>query len=448
LAQAEPTADKDGPITVYLNRRPDPVLVQRVFSMLERPVNRLVYPGYGLSQMDRIGLETAFPGIGFTSFFELSTGRGPLPPDGHRANALKPLLAVSAGNASDILASGASDEHNGELLFRLLKPLFSLQFSVLYGGHLPEIQREKPRWEDDVNFTEVFVYLLLSERDERHDRASGARGRKRPPLQSRLYNISAWPDSAAVDTKVIAQWTDVCSFLPVSQSDAGIPETQQCLADDKAENPIQRAVNKALCLTAMRKRAVGRLRYTLPDQGGKYTEVTAVAHLFIGRKTVSSSGSIPGSFEELLYDREAKKPIYLIGCGMGAAGLIARWLAKRPTQCPPELTAKYYARRSGFKELQAELAKFRPVWTRAADRSAAVALAGWQEVETADSTLTRLWQRIRDIESDDQLPDLLRNGLDAKENKDLLTCASYTRIAELVHKGIANLFPDPPPDLT
>lgn len=402
--------------TVYLNRTPDPVLLQRVLSDLAepggQPCKRFVHPGYGLSRMDRTGLEAAFRGVAFESFSEMSADQDVLEPVAERIRQQKPVLAVSAGNATDILASGAGDEHNKELLLRLLRPLFRLQCSLLYGGSAPTVQHDRPPWDVELNFTDLFLYLLMSEREE--DDGS----------LSRLYNLSAWPFCSRIDRKLIARWTDICSFVTVTEADAGIPESLRLPTEEEKGNPTRRAVNQALCLSEMRRRAVGTFPCTLPDGGGQTCGVSAMAHIFLGGKTVYSSGIIPGVLEEILYALDAKKPVYLIGAGMGAAGLVARWLdpEQAPKSRPPELTPEYYLGDRNFAAVHTELQKLEP------------------RPETAESALDRLWEYARRAASEGGLSGLLNNGLDDRDNRCLLTSQNYAEIVKLVHRGIAALF--------
>lgn len=465
-------ADGLGPDCVVINRSPDPVMINRILSAAAgtaanpgypegKPVEAaeqvktrpqtVVHPGYGLSSMEREGLEMSFPGLNFRSFAEvsapvpaLSSGASPAGTDPLEGK----LLAVAVGNATDAIDHGISDEHNQELLIRLLRPLLCRQASLLYGGSLPTVMRPDDPWQKSVNFTATFLHLLLSER------AAKQQGK---PVTSRLYNLSPWPSSRLVTRKIIAQWTDICSFIALSEEQAGIkPPTPSPPAPDERLNdadlsPAQRReikaadserlrehrtlelVSKARCLTDMRQRIFRPIRCTLPDKppgGPRNVNLLTFAHIFIGGKTANSSGIIPGLFEEILHVLEATdiaKPVFIIGQGRGAAGLVARWLTTRDLKKrPKELDPEHYRKTDGdFAAVRQNLEALKE--------------AQPDKILTPDDALGRLWTLIRKARAGGDLGALFRNGLDHEQNRTLLTSGSSVEVCQLVWRGIDNL---------
>jgi hypothetical protein len=422
---------------VVINRTPDPIMVDRILDALnrerkvahtvkepssgpqnkdereggEKDIKTIVHPGYGLSKMEKDGLAMVFPTLHFQSFSE----RSALPTDSSRpsgaptADLAGDVISVSVGNAADILEGGLGDEHNKELLVRLLRPLFRRQVSLLYGGAMPTGERELKPWEKPINFTSVFLDLLLSERSAATTSV---------PL-SRLYNLSAWPFCLVVTESLVAQWTDICSFITFPQEKVGIDSSLWQTEPDREAPTPQQLANQARCLSVMRKQACAQINCILPDkppQGEQEVTINTLAHIFIGGKKAYSLGIIPGVLEEILCALDAKKPVFVIGAGRGAAGLVARWLAGPPAERPVELTVDHYIEDRNFRAVNEEIAKLQP--------------------ETAGSAFDRLWEHIKSADEPGRLFNLLNNGLDDEANKKLFTSQSYSEICELVWKGI------------
>jgi SLOG cluster2/TIR domain len=406
------------PPFVVINRTPDPVMVDRILDALKsenETVHTIIHPGYGLSKMEKDGLTMVFPDFRFHSFSE---PRSLLPAAQPAADLAGYVLSVSVGNAQDILQGGFGDEHNKELLTRLLRPLFRRQVSLLYSGAMPTDQRDVNPWENPLNFTGVFLDLLLSERS--------AAVTNFPP--SRLYNLNAWPKCSVVTESLIAQWTDICSFVSFTQERAGIDSSLWQAQVDPDKPTPQQLANQARCLTAMRKQACAEITCTLPDkppQGEQEFTFRTFAHLFLGGKTAYAAGIIPGVLEEILYALDAQKPIFIIGAGRGAAGLVARWLVNPPPTRPLELTIDHYLKEPNFHLLYEELGKL-PAGT----------------TETADTALDRLWDHVRSAHDLIRLPALLNNGLDEGANLKLFTSENFGEICELFWNGIDALLTD------
>ncbi len=424
----------------FINRSPDPVMVERVLGMSDPATRRgtVVHPGYGLSSMERDGLRDAFgEDLTFTSFSELSSSfTKSLEADDseHLAGA---ALCISASASRDILEAGAGDEHNLELLQRLLRPLIRKDVSLLYGGEFPEELRPIDPWTRPVNFTGAFLDMLISERTS-----------SRRESCARLFNASFWPKSDGITPRVIAQWTDVCSFLPIGLSEIGVslaPEKPERKAEShlsagqrvKADQAFKRREKDyqaklelltARCLTEMRKRIACTMEWTpFESTRGKRPETkqfSTLAHIVIGGKIDAFLGIIPGVFEEVLHAMDAGKPLFILGSGRGAAGLLARWLRHGVKQRPRELRPEYYSGVAGFEVRRKLLEQALP-------------MAG---LETPKSALDRLWKHIRSASKPKGLEKLLNNKLDDAQNRKLLEDdLHYGEVCRLVWLGLVGL---------
>jgi hypothetical protein len=160
-------------------------MVDRILGAANKKNKTIVHPGYGLSQMEKDGLTMTFPNVRFQSFSEwFSPFPDPVSAAGSTDDLAGHVIAVSVGISPDILEAGLINEHNKELLNRLLRPIFRRQVSLLYGGAMLAAKRELSPWEIPLNFAPVFLdltlSLLLSERSAATDSI---------PV-SRLYNLS------------------------------------------------------------------------------------------------------------------------------------------------------------------------------------------------------------------------------------------------------------------
>ena len=425
--------------SILVNRAPDPVLAQHLLTAYAKKSGkeelRILYPGYGLSQLEKAGLEATFPKVHFQPLSELNSATRSL-------EALAgQTLRLGIGNSTDILTGGLSDEHNKELLIRLLRPLCRHHVSILYGGSMPPVAGPLEA-SKEVNFTSVCLHLLLSERS-----APGKHG----PGCARLYNTPVWPNTDDIKPPIIAAWTDICSFHRVLYSDAGLPEPAKRLADfvpdsagyakpadqkaDQARHErkansilLERDLVKARCLTHMRRQACVGFDFTVADRvpGGPSSEtIRPFAHLFLGGRLEKISGVAPGLFEEILYAMESGQPVFLIGAGYGATGAIARWLLDPPAQRPPELTPDHLLKDAAVRRIHDGILKM--------PRGA----KGSGSPTTLIDVLDRLWNIVRDARGAKPLSGLLNNGLTDAENHTLFRPdTGYGEICRLVWKGM------------
>jgi hypothetical protein len=433
---------------IFINRSPDPFLINRILAnkatslfLKGNQACSFVHPGYGLSGMDREGLKAAFPQCEFTSFLSRSSS--------NRWPGLKlkgKVIAISVGNPGDILAKGLWDEHIQELLVRLLRPLLHAQSSILYGGTLPNNLKSSPPWENGINFTVTMLRLLAGERQPINECEE----------QPRLY-IPTPCHVLPISAKTIAQWTDICSFIPVTAEDTGIelkalqeqappspdPEElasfsfserqkkQQEYKHAKNEYHIRRRAIEARAYSAMRRKicdSKSLLVCSLPDSlsGTLGTRrVKTHAHILIGGKLLGFTGIMPGVFEEFLHAVRAKKPIYVISEYGGAAALLAKWLIDPPVKPPPELTIEYYKKHSEkYAETLTEFAKLPTPLS---------------QMPTPQDAFEKLWRCIDQVRGHRDLAKIFYNGLTHQENLELLSAVNSGTISRLIWTGIGNL---------
>ncbi|BCX47480.1 conserved hypothetical protein [Haloferula helveola] len=422
--------DSDGPRRLLVNRPPDPVMVEQLLQLAKVDRNHpkgvtIHHPGHGLTSVELEGLQALYGNFGFHAFgarIEEPASVGGGNDSGKAGVFAGRVLAISAGNACDILKSGFSDDHTVELLTAILHPLFKKDISLLYGGGLPKWDDPDKPWISKVNYTHTFLGLLLAERDKTDGNPSGEPGLKADTLPSRLFNLSAWPHSLDFTIEDEARWVNTCSFLCVTQGMAGIP-ADEILGPEhvEEEHRRQKILNTAVCLTAMRRRRCGDFTCDTPER--ENFEFQPIAHLFVGGKLRRYSGMIPGVWEEMLHAYLAERPCFVVRATRGAAGRLGEWLLNPPVDRPVELSVAYQARQSGDPEVYRWLAD---QLDDASDR-----LGPTQAFD-------QLWQLIQ-ARHDSSLSEVLRNKLSDEENEDLLRSGDFGEIARLIGKGLERL---------
>lgn len=440
---------------IYLNRSPDPVMINRILAhqsgkatAANKPgPHTFVHPGYGLSKLEHEGLTTAFPGHHFQPFLDASTGGMTNLPD-----LRDKIIALSAGNPGDILSRGLWEEHMQELLVRLLQPILRAQASLVFGGSMPESFRPAEPWEKDLNFTGALLQLLLSERD-----STGLRGTDAEI--PRIYVPTPTHRRSTITPRIIAHWSDVCSFVRVPAKVAGLidseldihppaPPTPEKLNSlkDQARIDLEEAYRQSLkeyklkqCVLAARSYSAMRrkicdssdlLTCELPDapgNGRRTKRIETNAHIFIGGKLTGFTGIMPGIFEEALCAFDAGKPVFLIAEYGGAAALLARWLVKPPKQRPPELTPEFYVNPPDGTPWK-EYGELADALTEANHKNT--------NIVTPNAAFDRLWKYIDTARKPGALPQILNNGLDRKDNLKLLKANSSVQICEFLWKGL------------
>ncbi|MEM7393055.1 MAG: hypothetical protein AAF492_11990, partial [Verrucomicrobiota bacterium] len=435
---------------ILVNQPPDPVMITHMMGerFNTKPAGtkvEIMHPGHGLSEVERQGLKHIYGShaIQFTSFADSDQKADPEEDELHLTGE---VIGISIGNATDIFDAGFGDDHAVELLRRILSPLFRRGASLLYGGALPDWNSTKPAWEQSVNFTEVFLELLLAER-ERDDGAENESAEQVEGMTQRLYNLSSWPYSRAFTIEQQAQWINTSTFIRIpnrkNETDEkhfqSLPESLQVDHDVKptlSKRLMQR--NSCYWLSVKRKAGTGRLQCDVPDRRDHTFE--AMAALILGGKLEGYAGIIPGVWEEILYTMQARKPCFIIGALRGAAGQFGRMLlhldatALRSPRPIPELTAQ------GLYPDPEEYSSKQSLSDDVKD------LPGGVDIEQA---LSALWDCIR-IKDDEPTPlclhERLNNGLNFEENSRLMTSDDFGQISSLVITGLKRIQSDHPGD--
>jgi hypothetical protein len=151
--------------------------------------------------------------------------------------------------------------------------------------------------------------------------------------------------------------------------------------------------------------------------------VKPAAFVFLGGKLSGFSGVMPGIMEEFLRVTEQKLPVYLLGGFGGAAGIIAHALLTKARK-PAALTAAFYS--------TSETPDYKTM------------LEGFGKMDSQvfpgpDREFDALWKVIQDGR-EIGFPALLRNGLDAADNMELVTTTDTMNAVHLVWRGLNRLF--------
>ena len=447
----------DSEQSIYLNRSPDPVMINRIIAdRTEHQATEtcplqltFIHPGYGLSKLEHEGLTNAFPGHRFRSFLGVSEKDDAAMPDLRGQ-----IIALSVGNPGDVIDRGLWEEHMQELLIRLLQPILRAQASLLYGGRMPESLRPVAPWKESLNFTGALLQLLLSERD-----SAGLQGTNAEI--PRLYVPTPCHRLSSLKPDLIALWTDICSFVSVPPEEAGLsteelgaeppsaPTSEQLkYLDDQRKSDLEETHRQTLkdyelSQEILATRGYSSMRRKIcdtkaplfcelpdgPEKNLRTKKIATLAHILIGGKLTGFSGIMPGIFEEALYAFDAKKPVFLISEYGGATALLANWLLNPPETRPLELTPDYYSAHPNHLK----------------EPSYAQLLEGLKQLSqtphliTPETIFDRLWNHIQSIQNPDSLSDLLQNGLNEQDNRALLEATSSGDICRKIWKGIINI---------
>ncbi len=419
-------------VNIYVNRPPDPIMIERICSewkVSSKGAFTLHHPGHGLTEVEADGMRSLFPEIRFLAYGANESGSdNKIYSESEKMQSK--VLAVSISGSQDSIDVGLIDEHAVELLRRVLQPLFRKGISLLYGGRLPQFRESRRPWDDEVNFSEVFFEMLLS---EQRVTLSGESVDERD--LGRLFNLSAWPYSKRFKVEDEAMMINTCTLLLRSQKDAGLEERDWFAEEEeeqaeKGDEPsdelqikVKKSRNTAICLSGMRQSACQLIKAPTPSDD-KF-EFLPFAHVMIGGKTKGYDGSVPGIWEEVYCALEYERPCFLVGAFQGAAGQLANWFLSGPSKRPKELSVKYQIRQNKnpiiAEHVQDELNQ-RGAWV------------------SAEDILDGLWGQIqRAREKDVGLARVFKNGLSDEDNTELLKATSFYSISRLIEKGLESL---------
>lgn len=327
------------------------------------------------------------------------------------------LIALSLSyERAPLLARGFGLEHLRELLVLLARPLLRQGASLAYGGRLQE---------RSDNFTYDLLRLVSAEQDEAAEREqSGADGDGLPI--GRLYNYSAWPHYLRITPVLEARWINSCRIIRIDQAMAGIapdaliPDGDFDPERDVAHAPREVPLNRAICLSAMRRMAMDGLALTSPDVSRTEWVPPVSVRIVLGGRMSGYSGFLPGIFEEVLLTLERGIPLYLLGGFGGAAEVIAdALLAPSGTPLPETLYTDWHLANAPHLAAIRRLQGAQPLPFGVLD---------------TDTGLARLRTAIEKARTG--RPDALQTGLDDSETRELMETRDMRRAAALVHKGL------------
>jgi hypothetical protein len=294
-------------------------------------------------------------------------------------------IAVSISESDDLRHHGLSDHHLRTLTDEIHLYLLLAGLKIAYGGAL------KGNFAEASNFT-----LRLFELVQTYSKL--AEGAHAKPLKHAILNIAPFPLAQTYTDKELDLFGDVARYEA-----APVPRLPWAFGKLFPKGRIssdtpERRYAWARGLTAMRERITRRSQ----------------ARLVIGGKLKGFSGLVPGVVEEAWFSMTHKQPLYLAGGFGGAAralcdlllggareDLSGAWAKNNITDY--EKSTAFYAQHGGeFRSAAAMCAEI----LRGSKRSVA---------------------------------DALRNGLDDKENRELMLCTDAQRIAQLVLQGLRRI---------
>jgi SLOG cluster2/TIR domain len=418
-----------GPV---VNRLPGPVVLQRLLNKPsykpseDRKRIHVNYPGNGLPLMELRLLQSVFhKNTSLTAFRDVSRHL-PSPMIKALADRHRPLdgkvLAICFSVSSQLAELGYLRQHLDEAIIYLVRPLLRLGMDLLHAGLPPKEVGVGPMESPDPsaarNMTLTLMNLLNDERSAGEINSDGSGYAAAQPRPSRLYNPAAWPTSDWITAEDEAAWINACSILRVLPTDAGLSGR---LPDEKDEQPRYLAFQAIVLSTVRQWLARG---FPCPVPGDRNHRVRPEAFIFIGGKMEDFYGSIPGIMEEFLRAAQQKLPIYLFGGLGGAARVIADALMADGSQKPLAFTTSHYtnSRSPNYRSL---LEGF--------DKMTAKRFSGPEEA------FGELWEMVQ-IGRRDGLPALFMNGLDAEENRKLITTTDTMEAVHLAWMGLSRLF--------
>jgi hypothetical protein len=417
-----------GPV---VNRLPGPVILQRLLNQrlygkaAKRICTCVSYPGNGLPLLELRLLESFFPKTRLVAFRDV--GRYlPEPMQAALNKKERPLHRKVWPFHSDTHQSWPSLDISANTwmkrLFTSCGPIVRLGMDLLYGG-LPPKRTDGATSISSIgsaphrNMTLTLLNLLNDERSPDETDVANAGYTSAVVPTSRLYNPSAWPHCDLITAEDEAAWINTCSILRVLPKDAGL--TGQL--PDKTLERDRFLASQAIVLSQMRRRLAGGFDCPIPREATH--QVKPAAFVFMGGKVSGFSGVMPGVMEEFLRATDQQLPVYLLGGFGGAAGIVARALITNVRR-PVALTAAFYS--------TSQTADYKRM------------LEGFGKMDSQaflgpEKTFDELWKVVQDGRGTG-LPALLRNGLDAVDNKELVTATDTMKAVHLVWRGLNRLF--------
>lgn len=293
-------------------------------------------------------------------------------------------VALSASLAEDISRFGLRAVHLEAVLLEVSRYLLISGIRLAYGGHL-----------GSDGYT-VRLADLLRDPVVEHLRGTPVDTSQSPAPQ--LLNYLPWPSFETVQAQ--ARLGPLVNVVSCSRP-ADVDETLDPLLTDPVRNEVpadtvKRCFAWARGLTEMRTRQVNEVKARVV-LGGR-----------VGSPSNGYRGRMPGVLEEVLLSIDAKQPVYLIGAYGGCAHVVCEALEGRQ---PPGLTWDHHRALPSVEELRDFYA------TKG----------------TSFPDYDSIYERLRDGGYE-----LLANGLEPAENRELAVTRSTERIIELILSGLQN----------
>jgi hypothetical protein len=311
------------PDQIVINWLPDPTTLLCIPRVRDSgaPLD-VFYPGRGLSGLELDILDEFFPRISFHSFDRAARGTVSQGVKYRSRTGFLKLVGLAISyEPENLLARGLGFEHLRELMLRIGRPILRGGAGIAFGGH----------WrKDPENFTYELLRLISAEQED-----NSISGPDSNLSIAGLYNHLAWPLYADVTPTIAAEWINCCRIIRISQELAGIDASHIITDAADPAQQIQKLLNTAITLSAMRLAVANGMSVAIPNVGVSDTVPPLSARILLGGKTQGFSGFVPGLFEEALLSLERQTPLYILGGFGGASEALAN--ACFNSGQPPEL---------------------------------------------------------------------------------------------------------------
>lgn len=306
----------------------------------------------------------------------------------HDLSAKSLMVALSTSLAEDISRFGLRRVHHEAALLEISRYLLISGMRLAYGGHL-----------GSAGYTVRLADLL---RDPVVEHLRGSPVGTNMGGSPQLVNYLPWPSFETVHSQ--ARLGPLVDLILCGRP-SGLDETLDPLFTEMigCEVPVNSASRRFAWtrgLTEMRARQVADVNARVV-LGGK-----------IGSESDVYRGRVPGVLEEILLSIEANQPVYLIGAYGGCARMVCEALEGQQSSA---LTWDHH-RLIPFSEELRELYAMKGI--------------PWEDYDS-------IFQRLRNGGFD-----ILSNGLQPHENRELAVTRSTEHIIELILSGLQNIYAD------
>jgi len=360
-----------------------------------RNAKKFVYPDPPLTEAEHALIKELRPDAEFlTPLIKLAKGQQPD----------KTVLAVSAGNSSDLARYGLTKHHEKTLEEELYLYLITSGFQIAYGGALQGDYSKA-----NGNFTK-----MLFEIDRNYSDLVRQAGANRVEA---IVNYAPWPLHVGYGRKEHRLFRNADDLIQCPAPDsAEVPES----IDELFPIPEKKDAFRFKSMTVQQRLAWTR---GLTAMRALMTEGCA-ARLAIGGKLRGFSGIYPGIVEEAWMSLASGRPLFLIGAFGGAAAAVIAALQGNASRLADEM------REATDLQETLDLASSRGIKSQSAGEASPLYTLG------------------KILHPNDMIDDIVRcgaaglsaalnNGLKDKENQELFSSAHPPRITELIITGMS-----------